>query len=190
MGATSLYGYGRYKNLRDFMNKYLIQDFNSEWGENYAQVDHSIVGNVLYQAIRRVKTDEVFIAVITCSKNGDEFIYKHMQDSMYPYYFDCPERLLKLATEQKEDALRWYANCREVHANRKRMKQIIPVLQSSKKPIDVILETHNKKRVSFSYVISNTYFAGVNMEDNCLYRWKFNCVSIDQWEKALEKVTI
>lgn len=81
-----------------------------------------------YRAIRNNETDEVFcfIALIDCKGDGDfNFGYKDMQDSMHPYVFNCPERILKLLTPtDNEDATAWRNACLERIKQRKEKNEI------------------------------------------------------------------
>lgn len=45
--------------------------------------------------------------------------YKDMDESMHPYFFDCPQSLFALCPTSEERALRWRETCRAYQAKRK-----------------------------------------------------------------------
>jgi hypothetical protein len=84
-------------------------------------VDHSMRGNVFYGLVKRTKFDtnevEYFAVVYLTSRRNGEFGYKDMDESMGPYYYDCPNRILNklevLSPNPSECAKKWRDTCRQ-----------------------------------------------------------------------------
>lgn len=78
-------------------------------------IDHSVVGNTLYMLAPSGATGVPVIYVFLLSKFEKQgYGYKDMDEGMFPYSFDCPERILKAS--QIPDASGWRAECRRVRA--------------------------------------------------------------------------
>ena len=99
----------------------------------------SMHGSVYYAAVKRTEKDtgasEVFAVVFlthTNMKDYYNFTYKDMDETMLPYYFDCPVSILKLLTPtDNENANKWRELCREKQKDEKNI---------SKLPIGTIIE--------------------------------------------------
>jgi len=72
-----------------------------------------------YVAARNLDNpDEVFACIFLLAYRprdyGYEFGYKDMDETMGPFSYDCPERILDLLTPtDNESAMRWRERCRE-----------------------------------------------------------------------------
>lgn len=80
-----------------------------------------------YAAIERIKDSErmVYGVVCLCEVRGGEFYYKDMDETMEPYYYNCPEAILKLLTAtDNEHANKWRATCREKIDMQNRIKKV------------------------------------------------------------------
>ena len=91
---------------------------------NFKLVDHSVRGGVLYGVYpANVISDHDFGIVICLIENFSprgkppEWGYKDMGEGDYPYYFDCPERILAKST--LPDTSGWRKFCRELRAANK-----------------------------------------------------------------------
>lgn len=83
---------------------------------DYAQVALSEV----YLAVETIATGEVWagVTLVHRSRSG-EVTYKDMSESMGPYYFRCPARILdRLTPTTHEAAIEWRAKCRARLAER------------------------------------------------------------------------
>jgi len=73
-------------------------------------------------------TREVFAVVCALDYQPRDYLnfgYKEMEESMGPYYYNCPERILKLLTPtNNEYALKWRRRCGEVIERRKIITKI------------------------------------------------------------------
>lgn len=123
-----------YKNKPKFVKvmDFLKQEFNNEYCE---VIDGSVVKyRTAYLACRSTKTGEVFGLVCLLNyRRGDlyNFGYKDMEESMLPFSFDCPKRILSLLTEpMNEEAKAWRAICKkeltleEYYIQKEKQKQI------------------------------------------------------------------
>ena len=105
--------------------------------EDYKLMDYSVRGNVLYGLFpfhNKWLPDDfgtlfpvgepdhaIVICLLDCDRSSPEYPlwgYKDMDESVYPYYFDCPERILAKSTVPDESG--WRAACRD-----KRKKPLI-----------------------------------------------------------------
>lgn len=81
------------------------------------------VGNALWMAVKRRDTGEVFISLSLLSQHNKQWGHKDLDESVHPYYYDCPLSLLELATEPvDEQAAEWRERVREraIRVNRAR----------------------------------------------------------------------
>ena len=66
----------------------------------------------------------VFLTVVN-NKDYYNFSYKDMDESYGPFYYDCPESILKLVSPTtNECALEWREKCREHNRKRKLLKKL------------------------------------------------------------------
>lgn len=177
MGTTCVQGnYGR---LRDFMEDFHIEWFDREWGSNFNLLDYSIVGNDLYLLIHSIPKDEKFITLVKCSKKGRSYCYKYIEDNMNPYYYDCPERLLKKATSSSPSAQQWYKDCRLHREIKKERKGLVELLMQTKRGIGAVIKDCLGRDVEYQYVMNKNFLIGKCMEDGKVYRWKFDLFPIE-----------
>ena len=108
-------------------------------------IKSSIVGNTYYAAVEHIQPDgsrRVWAAITrfqTGSKNGfGNFCYKDMDETVGPYYYDCPLSILNLLTETEyEYAKEWREKVRLYHEQQKE-KRNSPTL--GKLPIGTVIE--------------------------------------------------
>lgn len=87
------------------------QDMVDHICSNFKLVDHSVRGGVLYGVYPFDNGDGFGIVICLIEKFGEgEYGYKDMGEGDYPYYFDCPERILAKST--LPDTSGWRAECR------------------------------------------------------------------------------
>ena len=133
MGWTSFQIHKTTKTI-DVLRRELEQDDQGKTRARFEILDGVMRGATFYGVMRvtnwtspdappaRVMTYGV--VVLTERKNTYpasqyiDFYYKHMDESMHPFYYDCPIRLLDLldklapATEPASGAYKWRAACR------------------------------------------------------------------------------
>lgn len=80
-------------------------------------IKSSMKGTVYYGAVETIKDGrrDVWCAVfLTSVENNRYFAYKDMDETMHPYYYDCPKGILDLLTPTDyESANAWREKCRE-----------------------------------------------------------------------------
>lgn len=88
--------------------------------ESNIVVKSRMVGSTYYGAIEivrlkdGVKTDEVVGVVVPTRVDGSYIAIKVMDESMGPFYYDCPRSIIKLLTPTtNENALEWRKKCIE-----------------------------------------------------------------------------
>lgn len=97
-------------------------EIDSMWNDDKCKVLKSTMkGSVYYGAIK--KEEKVFAVVFLTSVDNKDyfnFSYKDMDETMNPFYYDCPVGILKLLTEtDSEYALEWRKKCNEKHEQKK-----------------------------------------------------------------------
>lgn len=117
----------------------------------------AMVGSTYYAAVEKKKTDgtrEVWAAVfLTCGRSSDGTIwgYKDMDETMEPYYYDCPAGILALLTPtDNERANNWRKACRENLA-KKAADRKNPQPLYAPTGIDITVEGR-------SWIISSAYY--------------------------------
>lgn len=99
-------------DTKQAMVDYIVQNFNF--------IDHAVRGKVLYGVYKHGEGFPEGFGIIVClldnfAKKGcpPEWGYKDMGESCYPYYFDCPEKILSRSTNMEENAVKWRQACRD-----------------------------------------------------------------------------
>ena len=90
-------------------------------GESIA---HSIRGNVLWQVRQITYPNGTIARYISCdllSKQDNSWGYKDMDESVHPYYYNCPLKFLDMAPEVSAD---WRKGVREYHNRLKRKIEV------------------------------------------------------------------
>jgi hypothetical protein len=81
-------------------------------------IGHHVGRDALYIA-SPIGDGETIIFVYALQKDGGEWFYKPMTESMHPYYYECPMRLLNKTTgDQSEGSLAWRAGVQAFHARK------------------------------------------------------------------------
>lgn len=146
-------GKNRYKQVVDRKaecDAYFMEGLNEGW---YRVEKSVVIGSVYYAAVTKLKKyggegnppidipfdeQKTFASVfLTSVKNNDyyNFAYKDMDESMMPYYFDCPMSILNLLSPtDNERCNEWRAACRERHEQKKSKTSV------SKLPIGSVIE--------------------------------------------------
>lgn len=107
------------KTKKDLVN-HLLKDI----GEPFKVVDHATTGQgnrgTLYILLRDdtgFRPDTIMVCLLENDPRNPGWGYKDMDETMYPYNFDCPKRILdKVGPTNNEEALRWRAACKEYAA--------------------------------------------------------------------------
>lgn len=87
-------------------------------------IKDALVDDVYYAAMKLTKTGEVWALIALTDIADGEFGYKDMDETMHPYYYDCPNSILNLlSSTNNELANTWRKLCR---ANKNKRKPIKP----------------------------------------------------------------
>jgi len=91
----------------------------------------SLKGNVGYVLLRNKETQLSWIEVVLIQRRNGEVGTKWMEESMQPYYYDCPLKFLKLASSAtSEGAQKWRELVIEKHNKNKQSKTLISTLKT------------------------------------------------------------
>lgn len=106
MGWTTTYHY----NDRRYSNKEIREYFKKQFESVnilYLSVKHF---SEVYMACE--KNGQVFAVICLIRNSKNDFGYKDMDETMLPYYFNAPEKLLKmLSPTDNKNALSWRKTC-------------------------------------------------------------------------------
>ncbi len=92
-----------------------------EWG---IILKDALVGTTYYAAIKLTKTEKVFALVALTATDKRDFGYKDMDETMHPFYYDCPIGILKLLSPtDNESAKTWREKCYERHEIKKKLNK-------------------------------------------------------------------
>lgn len=119
MGWVS-YMANHYKNGKVDRKSEMDEIYTWSSGEHKCEVLKSrMVGAIYYAAVKvtdKGDTDIVGVVSITSTKwdDGMNFGYKGMDETMHPFYYDCPATILNLLTPtDNENANKWREICRK-----------------------------------------------------------------------------
>lgn len=90
------------------------------FSEDYKALEYRVVGNHVWQLVRQVSANRVFICLdLIAKERGGGWGYKGLSEDMGPYHYDCPLALLDKASEPiNESAREWRIKVREFHAKK------------------------------------------------------------------------
>lgn len=142
MGWTSFQIHKTIKTI-DVVRKELEQDDLGKTRARFKLLDSSMHGSTFYGVMQLTSWDtstpdgsaaervQVYGIVVKTERKNTyprsqyvDFYYKDMDESMQPYSYDCPVRMLDLldrlapATEPASGAYKWRAACRQHHADK------------------------------------------------------------------------
>ena len=123
MGSYYTYGATRKDVIAE-----LTQGFTTEAGTGTQAIKHCARGNILYVVHESTTATETyrFIGVYILLKDREGWGYKPMDETMMPYYFNCPVSYIELAEEKPkagglgESSHKWRFRVREEQALRSR----------------------------------------------------------------------
>lgn len=126
----------------------------------------AMVGSIYYAAVEKKRSNgvrDVWAAVFkTCGKSSDGTVwgYKDMDESVGPFYYDCPAGILALLTPTDDDrAKEWREKCRQRLREKTEAKKNPPKLYA---PTGVDIIVKGKSWVITSREYRATYpFTGV-----------------------------
>ena len=86
-------------------------------------------GTTFYAAMQTDSPNgrEVWALIVLTQTDGREFLYKEMDETEHPYYYNCPVSILDLLTPtMNENANAWRMECRKKHEEKKQNAGRIP----------------------------------------------------------------
>ncbi|MFR8621990.1 hypothetical protein [[Ruminococcus] torques] len=99
----------------------------------------------------------IAVVVLTSVRNGRYFGYKDMDESELPFYYNCPESILKLLTPtENADANEWRKRCREYNLKKKELDKaplntsVAVVINGEKKIFTKSVHQKRKKWINWS----------------------------------------
>ena len=122
----------------------MINEFTSETDTHkWEFTDVSMKGNTAYGIYKsQDKVTGIILAealVILTRKEGDWIYFKEMGESVHPYYYDAPKKLLDkldaLYPPYNDNAMAWRAKCREMSAKKTNSKLTVGDVVKFAKPI-------------------------------------------------------
>ena len=93
---------------------------------NWKILKTALVGSCFWMALHSLKTDEKFIVLYLMEKHDGVYGYKDMDETMHPFFYNCPLSLLDLTTSPKNEANPWRRAMR-ANAARVAMRKITPI---------------------------------------------------------------
>lgn len=90
-------------------------------------LDKAVYGNEVYALYHSLATGNKTIVVLLLKKDKDGWGYKDMDESMGPYYHNCPVRLLNASNCMSETAIKWRDTCRQKAAEKAKVKASVRV---------------------------------------------------------------
>ena len=153
MGWTS-YHATRFKEVNRGRKSTMTVDVKREMDEeifrgwetsdgNCKLIKSAMYGSTYYGAIQKTnnntKESEVFAVVVLTSVESNKFFnlsYKDMDETEHPFYYDCPESILKLLTPtDNENANIWREKCRKRNKDKKVLAKYEPIILTVKAPL-------------------------------------------------------
>ena len=124
------------------MDEEIFREWETSSG-NCKLIKSAMYGSTYYGAIQKTNSDtkesEVFAVVVLTSVENNKFFnmsYKDMDETMLPFYYDCPEPILKLLTPtDNENANIWREKCRKRNKDKKVLAKHEPIILTVKAPL-------------------------------------------------------
>lgn len=106
MGWTSYCVYGKIDRLTECRKHF------GQYPEWATILKDALVGDVYYAAMKSAKENEVWALIVLTDVANGEFAYKDMDETTLPFFYDCPNSILKLLTKtENERANEWRRRC-------------------------------------------------------------------------------
>ncbi len=104
--------------------KRLVDEILSDYRHhpNWKIIKTALVGSCFWMALHSLKTDEKFIVLYLMEKHDGVYGYKDMDETMHPFYYNCPLALLDLTSSLMNEANAWRQEMRKQIAEKKALK--------------------------------------------------------------------
>lgn len=170
--------YTEYENVADYVEHEL--DFNSE---TIRQLDRAIVNNTIYTLIEIIDGNEKglrTICVHLISKVDNNWMYKSMGETCGPYYYDCPERILKHSTNMNATAIEWRDTCRAIRKNKANKLRLVKQLKSG-----TIIESNHYGHIEFIYKYNKGGSLIVCKSSTGTFKYKIEHITVEELDSAI-----
>lgn len=115
--------YGSFSNDLSGEKRDILNDLQ---GNDWVVLAHKSTqyGRRFWLAVESLKTGEKLVMLYLFERHGNEWMYKPMDETVGPVYYDCPLSLLELTSDGPKDdmgeyAIAWRAHVRDYHQKRK-----------------------------------------------------------------------
>lgn len=90
-------------------------------------IDSCTKNGVFYGALRTERQEILALVILVRIQRGYyNFSYKWMDESVHPYYYDCPDRILDLLTPTDiKSANEWRESCRKHNRNKPKVGDVV-----------------------------------------------------------------
>ncbi len=100
--------------------KDIVLDVLRDLGDSVVDHKTTCYGRHLWVLAKLRSTNKSFISLYLIEKRDSEWMYKPMDETMHPYYYDCPLSLLNAADEPiNESSQRWREKVQYYHDSRR-----------------------------------------------------------------------
>lgn len=104
--------------------KDLKKNILSELGDSLVDHKTTCYGRRLW-VVAKSHTGQKLIGLYLMQKGGHVWMYKPMDETMHPYYYDCPLSLLKKVDEPiNENSEKWREKVRYYHTQQKKLRKL------------------------------------------------------------------
>lgn len=142
----------------------VVLDTSSSWGEFYALCERKGERFIVVFLIKGTKASRHKCA---------EFGYKDMCESMNPYYYNCPERILSKSTDMSEGAVEWRAACRKIRKEKSIQTKILKGLKAGEKVMTSFGE------LVFMHHYKTTQFIAQRVDNGKTFRYNLKHIKVD-----------
>lgn len=117
MGWTGMYPPSHRDKKQWLQEQFTSENENFRWGLTDISVRGSVAYAIYHQEDKKtgISLHETMVILLSCRK--DEWAYKEMGETVHPYYYDCPKKLLDKIDAMyppfNEQARAWRNKCRE-----------------------------------------------------------------------------
>lgn len=131
-------------------------------------IKFAVRGNMVYALHTDCESGMKYISVTKLMKHGNSYGYKVMDERMHPYYYDCPESILKLSEDDSESAKGWREACRQHAQDKKNARTLYDDLVLGKERYFM----HRGRLVKFVNTYTDQYLVGKDIEADFIYRYR------------------
>lgn len=173
--------YGIQQNFRN-VQEYAEQELKIDADKGII-LDRAYYGNTVYSLIEsKIDGSRLILVDLVKSESDGQWMHKPLSENCSPYYYDCPERILKLSTSTNLYAIEWREKCRQKRRNKsetiKIFKKLIP---------DMIITTDRGEKLKFMrpYNKSCSQIVCSELSEGKVYRYSYTSFKAEQLKQDL-----